>query len=460
MKVPIHNLLQSNTILLVLSAFVIQTALAEETRPLFKAYRFEDNNRELKKIEGPYLGSLKEILLQPKLKLDIGADLRLTSEWQFRPNFGTGINKSEVHWLQRYAVHLNLTGPDDWRVFSQFKYSKENGKRGTPTPLDNDNPDVQQLFVDKTIHLDGHEVLARVGRQEALVGSGRFISFRDGPNSRASFDGFRIIDDIGTRQVDLFTARPVIITPGPFDNKDDNTNLIISLYGARLLNQENYSLDVSLSYFEKKDAFYSGQKNEEDRYSIGSRFQTTGDLFKTDTDIIFQTGKFGKQNILAYGLTSESRWEFKKDEFFLLGKFSYFSGDHSQSDSKLNTFNSYYARASYYGWSNQLGHPNLIAVQPGFSYKINPMFLLITDYGMYWRQSSSDIIYAGTGMPIILPLANNDKKFIGSQVNSNLQISIGPLVTLAFEYSYFFHAGYVERYSDTQFFATRFLIKI
>lgn len=432
---------------------------AEESRPIFKGYRFDDNNSALKEYEGKYLGRIKEIPLFSQVKLDIGGDLRLTNELHRFPDFGSVGIETDGYLLQRYGLHLNLTGPDEWRIFSQFKYSKVTGKVGRASPLDNDNPDVQQLFLDKKINLENSALTARAGRQEVTVGSGRFIALREGPNSRASFDGIRLITDFNKKQIDFVAARPVSITPGPFDNKADSTNLLITLYGVRLINEDWYSVDASALYFDRDEAIYGGVLGEEERYSLGTRVLTVTDQFKTDTDVLLQGGSFKQNDILAYGVTSEFQWEVSRDVLYVINKLSYFSGDHSPTDSKLNTFNSPYAKAGYYGWSNLIGYSNLIAIQPGFSYRLVPSLLFVADYGMYWRQSLKDNLYRGIGSPIILPLSDPNKRFSGSQLNSYLRIDLSLLTSLAFEYSYFFHAGYTKPYRDSQFLASRFLIK-
>jgi hypothetical protein len=434
----------------VLSIFFLGSlAFAKESA--FKSHRFDDDVSILEKTE-PWVGSLKNIQLVPDFSLDVGGDLRISREWYTDPDLGTSTNQSQGYWASRYALHANLKGPAGYRVFAQLKYSDVEGKNGNSARLDNDYGDVQQIFIDKTWTPSAeNNFFARVGRQEALIGSGRFVSVRDGPNSRLSFDAARLAFGFHQKKAELFVARPVLIQEGSFDNEPDKENLFVSLYGSGLYGDAGFAVDAYLMFFEELEV--------EERYALGTRFLTKSDFFKSNTDLVLQTGTFGDQDILAYGLASDMSLQTAFPALAAILKVSFFSGDGANGSDKHSTFNAFYPRGTYYGWSAQIGHPNLMAFQPGVEYGLRENLKLTSDFGFYWRQSLSDSIYRGNGSPIAIPAQKVKDRYIGAQLNMQLEWTVTSLLVTSFEFSHFFEELGVAELEDSEFVAARVLFK-
>jgi hypothetical protein len=94
--------------------------------------------------------------------------------------------------MHRLMFSADLHVGSNLRSFAQLSYLDQNGRDGGPIATDVDRFDVQQAFVDVSVPLsnDG-QATARVGRQEMTYGTSRFVSYREGQNSRRSFDGLR-----------------------------------------------------------------------------------------------------------------------------------------------------------------------------------------------------------------------------------------------------------------------------
>lgn len=437
--------------ILFLSIFIVVSQggrSANAADSIFKAHRFDDDVKLLVEKE-PWLTGLKNIPLG-SARLELGGEARISREWSH--------DESQGYWLGRYAFQASFLFPGGFRIFTQLKYSDVEGKEGAAGPLDNDYGDVQQFFIDKNwANSDGRSTM-RLGRQEVTIGSGRWVSLREGPNSRLTFDSILLQQKFGDPVLELFAGRPTLIEQGDFDNEPDPNNLLVSFQGQQFWKYHDSVIDGYLMYFEKDKATYLSASGKEERYALGTRWLSASDFFKANTDVVFQWGRVEEKSILAYGLTSEMSWKVWSLISPLL-KLSYFTGDGATGEGQLGTFNAFYPKGTYYGWSSQIGHPNLIAVQPGIYYLVAPDLKLISDLGFYWRQSKTDTVYRGNGTPLPMTSVTPDKNFVGSQFNAQLEWQTTNLVVTSFEFSHFFEDTGVEELRDSEFVAGRIYFK-
>ncbi len=75
----------------------------------------------------------------------------------------------------------------------------------------------------------------RIGRQELSFGSSRFVSTREGPNVRQSFDGLRLSLRAGQWTVDGFATKPVETNRGLFDDSANYAQTFWGVYAVRPL---------------------------------------------------------------------------------------------------------------------------------------------------------------------------------------------------------------------------------
>jgi|GEM_PF-3933678 hypothetical protein len=427
-----------------------------QAQTIFKNHRYDDDVNLLIEKQ-PWLSGIKNIAIG-STRLDVGGEARISREWSINPDFGKGINQAQGYWLGRYALHFNLKMSEDFRLFTQFKYSNVEGKDGEPGKLDDDYLDVQQLFLDKLwMNSDGNSFL-RIGRQEASIGSGRWVSLREGPNSRLTFDSLLWQQRFGEQVLELFAGRPTLIEREDFDNKQDPDQLFVVLSGNRFWKIGDSVVDGYLIYFQDDVAEYRSVSGTEERYGVGTRWMTgTGDV-KGNTDVMFQWGRVNDTDIVAYGLASEILWR-RSPVLSYTTKLSYFTGDGATGDGQLSTFNAFYPRGTYYGWSAQIGHPNLVAIQPGAVYFLRDDLRFASDIGFYWRQSKGDTIYRGNSTPLSFANVDSDQNFIGSQFNALLEWQTTPVVVTSLEYSYFYEDMHVDELKDAQFIGTRVYFK-
>ena len=109
-------------------------------------------------------------------------------------------------------------------LFTENLHRLANGMEGNPSPVDENQLDLHQGFVDIVIPLKIKNTLTlRVGRQELSYGSQRLVAVRDGPNNRQSFDAAKLSYIEKSLKADVFFSHYVRSEQKIFDdgfNKD------------------------------------------------------------------------------------------------------------------------------------------------------------------------------------------------------------------------------------------------
>lgn len=166
----------------------------EESRPLrpgsprfVEDYRFLDDPD---RASDPFDG-LRYHRLSDSAWLQLGAEARYRADVLDKPFFGLRGIKDDSYLLQRLQVHADLHLFDDAaRAFVQVENTRAFGK-DLYSPSDESRNEVRQAFVDFNYNFDGGRYTTRVGRQEMGFGAQTFVTYRDAPNIRQTFDGVR-----------------------------------------------------------------------------------------------------------------------------------------------------------------------------------------------------------------------------------------------------------------------------
>ncbi|WP_413558981.1 alginate export family protein [Bdellovibrio sp. HCB209] len=375
---------------------------------------------------------------QSSASITAGGYFRWSEEWFNHPNFGRGTNESQGYFLQRYLAHVEVKDNDSGvRGYLQAKYSEISNKFGNLSSTDRDDGDIHQAFFENKY--------MRLGRQESPVGSTLLIGVREGPNSRLSFDGIKgfLKSDVNA---EFFLGHPVDISSGFVDNRHAETILAYAYFNS-LLKAEPSTADVYLIYY---DDFTSKL------YTLGTRWVYNTEHFNVDTDIMLQAGRYNDDlDVQAYGVASRMKAPVLQSvDATMLA--SYISGDKDANDGQYNTFNALFPRGQYYGWSGEIGHPNIIALVPGIAWKISDSLTWAGNIAWYWRENIHDGVYRGSGS--LLRAATNDKRFTATQVNSSGEWKIDKMFSIYFEYSYTAAGDFIKESTDSddsQFFALR-----
>src|SRR5580658_8474002 len=168
------------------------TSAAPPTRPAILGNRWQEDWSVLADPRVPRepFDNLKYIPLSPddpKTYLSLGADSRLRFEANDVANFGIGPNRNNDYLISRTDWYADLHIADQVQVFTQFESDYAPWKTML-TPVDQDVLDLEQAFVTVTEPVGDGTARVRVGRQQMNFDFQRFVSDRDGPNVRQSFD--------------------------------------------------------------------------------------------------------------------------------------------------------------------------------------------------------------------------------------------------------------------------------
>ena len=157
------------------------------------------------------LDSLKYIPLSssdPKTYLSFGANLRERFESDDAVDFGTSGNKPQSYVISRAEADADLRVADQLQAFVQLQSDFAPWKTKL-TPVDQDRLDLEQAFIAITEPLAGGSFRFRVGRQQIGFDLQRFISVRDGPNLRQSYDAIWGDYENGPWRLTAFFSQPV-----------------------------------------------------------------------------------------------------------------------------------------------------------------------------------------------------------------------------------------------------------
>ena len=133
--------------------------------------------------------ALKYIPLSPGESdsyISFGANLRERFESN-DAGFGIGGVGRDNYLLQRAQIHIDMHPFEDWQLFTQFEDDRTFGKNDIG-PADENKVDLRLGFLAYSHKFDTGTFKARVGRQDFAFDLQRFVSSRDGPNVRQSFD--------------------------------------------------------------------------------------------------------------------------------------------------------------------------------------------------------------------------------------------------------------------------------
>ena len=89
--------------------------------------------------------------------LSFGGEARERYELYINHRWNPAAPDQDGYFLQRYLLHADLHLGPSVRVFGQLQSSLEDGRKGGPRPIDENQLDVHQLFVDVRLPVDPND---------------------------------------------------------------------------------------------------------------------------------------------------------------------------------------------------------------------------------------------------------------------------------------------------------------
>jgi hypothetical protein len=386
--------------------------------------------------------SLKYIPLSPndpKTYLSFGADIRERFEANDAAVFGVSPNRNNDYLISRMEGHADLRVAEQVQVFIQFESDYAPWKTML-TPVDRDVLDLEQAFVIVTEPVGDGTARVRLGRQQMNFDLQRFVSDRDGPNVRQSFDAAWGEYENGPWKFITFYSQPVqIINFGgqPFDDYSSGGNTFSVVRAQRELFGWA-TVSGYYAYFTQDNANYLTVSGNERRDSIDVRFFAKTNGFDGDLEVMSQTGSIGNDTIRAWAVGSVSGYTFADVGWTpRLGfQFDAASGNSNPRDNVLQTFNPLFPNGYYFTLAGYTGYTNLIHVKPSVAVHPTKQLTLTLAGAAQWRQTTADAVYVQGSVPVP-GTAGQPGRYTGTYGQLRLDWTMTPYSSFAVEAVHF-----------------------
>ena len=388
--------------------------------------RFDDDFSYLKSdsLKTTWKEKIKNISLGSDFQLSLGGESREQYQSYEHVNFGEVpsdfVTDSPHQLMHRIMFHANLTYKNTFRLFAQLNNT---ARFLNPNPItsqiDENLLSTHQIFMD--YKFKNHWIF-RVGQQELAYGSERFVASREGPNTRLTFQGATLKYVSPRNKLDIFTAKPMKMNTGVFDDETASE----SLYGFYYMHSSSKSrFSVDLFYFNSESNLrqYMFKKGNENRHTFGTRLYSSLGPWNYDVELAKQVGAFDELSISSYMAV----WDFNVSpiQYFYLGfSGNYVPGDKSNSDSELNTFNTLYAKPPF-GQTVALNITNTFNLSPYVRYQHTNKWLATLRSSFVTRESLADGIFTPNMMPL--------RPILGKNKDSNVR-HVGNIFTVDANY--------------------------
>jgi hypothetical protein len=390
-------------------AAVLAGAGAGQAAEAFKPIRADETYAHLATADRTGLDVLRYIPVGGDAYLTLGGEARLRIDAVDAPRFGVAGEQADTYGLVRGLFSADLHLSDRVRVYGELGWHRDVDKTDAPALTDRDGLDAQVAFVDVTPDADRLWRL-RLGRQELMLSpTQRFVSVREGPNIRQSFDGLRVTRQTKGLRLDAFYVTPVTIARGAFNDPSNRAQHFYGVYAAgRLATRLN--LDVYALELDRDGARFGAVTGDERRRSLGARLAGQVGAADFEAEGMIQRGAFAGRKIRAWGgsvgggYTLAAPWKPRIGLRLDAG-----SGDKDPNDGRLQTFNPLFPKGAYFNESGLTSWSNLMAVRPSLGLSPTKAISLEVSYLDRARQTGGDAAYLQPSVVLPGSLASRAK---------------------------------------------------
>ncbi len=413
----------------------------------FKLMRYDENYEFLKDSNRNFYGRLKFIPLNQEkdFYMSVGGEARYEYVYFNNEDWGRFDTGSNNFILQRYDLHADIHLGKNFRVFAQLRSALQDGIFNGTIGTDQDQLNVQNLFLDLNVYQkEDKKIIIRAGRQELDYGSGRLISVQEGRNDRLYFTGGKIMYASERLYIDAFAMMQDVVNSGVFDNKMSKQ---LNLWGgySKIIIPKAGNLDLYYLGIRRDRSVFEEGIAPERRHTIGTRFWKYGGGFIYNLEAAYQFGTFGSGNINAWTGSIDVGYMFENTKFkpTINLRNDYISGDKTQSDGDLQTFNPLFPKGGYFGFNPQIGPVNLIDIHPYATMDLLSNLQLQLDVVFNWRYSLQDGVYRPGGSLNRLG-SMSDKRYIGTAYLASLSYNINKYISISNGFQYFKTGAFIN----------------
>jgi hypothetical protein len=368
----------------------------------------------------------------PETHLSFGMTLRERFETNDAPKFGVD-ERADDYDLQRLQVHADLRVGGHWQAFVQLEDDRAYGK-ADPGTADEDQLDTRLAFIGYTDTFGDNTFKSRIGRQDFAFDLQRFVSSRDGPNVRQSFDAVWADWETGTWRFLGFVSRPVQYrNDASFDDTSNGDLKFSTLRIERHVLGEN-ELSAYCALYQRRDAQYLSVTGNERRDALDVRFAGVANDIDWDTEAMFQIGSVGSDDVRAWAVGLRGGYTFSSAPWRpRIGlQFDASSGDDDPNDDKLETFNPFFPNGNYFTLAGYVGDANLLHVKPSITIAPIDKLTLMVAIGLQMRVTTDDAVYAQPNVPVA-DTAGRGGRWSGTYAQLRADYVFGPNLTGAIE---------------------------
>lgn len=373
---------------------------------------------------------LKQMPLGDAL-LSVGLDWRERFEAVTQPLLGLkrGGN-ADSYLMSRLMIDAGVED-GDWRAFVQTISASVQGREGGTLPTDLDRLDMQQAFLEWNHASPVGHMRVRLGRQEMVFDDGLFISLRDGPNIRRSWQGLRVTDKTEQVTFNAFVVEPVAPAPGLFDDAGSHGESLSGAHASIEAGSGSARFDTFYYHTLQPRVVLAAGAAREQLDTLGGRvraaFLQGGDA---TLGLYGQQGRFGSKPATAFAVQAGGGWTF--DEMArtrIFGRVDVLSGGDPKSG-RIHTFNALYPNFSYSTEAAIEAPSNLIEGALGAAAHPNEDVTVQYVCEGLWRYSAKDAFYASPGIPLNNP-GPTRSRYVGVEQQLSIAVNASHNVTLA-----------------------------
>jgi len=337
----------------------------------------------------------------PATYLSLGADTRERFESNNAASFGTGANRYQDYVISRNEFHADLRLANQLQAFVQFQADYAPWKTML-TPVDRDKLDLEQAFVALTEPVAGGTLKLRAGRQQFAFDLQRFVSVRDGPNVRQSYDAGWADYEIGPWRFITFYSLPVQVKDITiFDDYSSVTKQTFGMARAEYKFSESLFLAGYYANFTQANVQFPNASGDERRDILDLHLNGKHDHFDFDLEVMNQTGRIGIESIEAWAVGSLAGYTFAALNWSpRLGiQFDAASGD-GNTKQAFGTFNPLFPNGYYFTLAGYTGYTNLIHIKPSLTLSPTSSVKIALAGAAEWRQNTADAVYVQPDVPV------------------------------------------------------------
>jgi hypothetical protein len=378
------------------------------------------------------LDDLKYIPLGTAGYLSLGADLRERFESNDAANFAVG-SKTQDYVISRLEAHADLRLGDAVQAFVQLESAFAPGKI-VLSPVDQDRLDLEQAFIVVSEPLGEGLVRLRIGRQQFAFDLQRFVSARDGPNVRQSYDAIWGDYEWSALRLSGFYSQPVQSRDTRAFDNFSSRHLTYGGMRAEYEFSEHISVSAYVSEFRQDNARFPSISGNERRSILDVRFAGGASGFDWDAEAMGQGGVIAEESVRAWAIGTRAGYTIDGLNWTpRVGlQFDAASGDSDSHDSRMGTFNPLFPNGSYLTLAGYTGYTNFIHLKPSLTLSPVDTLTVMLAVAAQWRQTTADAVYTQPDIPVA-GTAGRGGAYTGSYAQTRIDWQANPHFAMALE---------------------------